>query len=45
MFNIGTLPVNFALSSGSLTWSGTTATNDTGSYGQRAGPRLLRLLP
>jgi len=31
MFNIGTLPVNFALSSGALTWSGTTATNDTGS--------------
>ena len=31
MFNIGTLPVNFALTSGSLTWSGTTATNDTGS--------------
>jgi hypothetical protein len=25
MFNIGTLPVNFALTSGSLTWSGTTA--------------------
>jgi hypothetical protein len=30
-FNIGTLPVNFALSSGTLTWSGTIATNDTGS--------------
>ena len=30
MFNIGTLPVNFNLSSGSITWSGTTATNDTG---------------
>jgi hypothetical protein len=31
MFNIGTLPVNFSLSTGTLTWSGTTATNDTGS--------------
>jgi hypothetical protein len=31
MFNIGTLPVNFRLSSGTLTWSGTNATNDTGS--------------
>ena len=30
MFNIGTLPVNFNLSSGTITWSGTTATNDTG---------------
>jgi cell division septation protein DedD len=30
MFNIGTLPVNFSLSTGTLTWSGTTATNDTG---------------
>ena len=31
MFNIGTLPVAFALSSGTVTWSGTSATNDTGS--------------
>jgi hypothetical protein len=31
MFNIGTLPVDFALTTGSVTWSGTTATNDTGS--------------
>jgi hypothetical protein len=31
MFGIGTLPINFNLSSGTLTWSGTTATNDTGS--------------
>jgi hypothetical protein len=31
MFNIGTLPVEFNLSSGTVTWSGTTATNDTGS--------------
>jgi hypothetical protein len=30
MFNIGTLPVAFSLSTGTLTWSGTTATNDTG---------------
>jgi len=30
MFNIGTLPVNFSLSTGTLTWSGTPATNDTG---------------
>jgi hypothetical protein len=30
MFNIGTLPVNFSLSTGTLTWSGTSATNDTG---------------
>jgi hypothetical protein len=29
-FNIGTLPVAFSLTSGALTWSGTTATNDTG---------------
>jgi hypothetical protein len=31
MFGIGTLPVAFSLTSGALTWSGTTATNDTGS--------------
>ena len=31
MFNIGTLPINFVLTSGSLTWTGTGATNDTGS--------------
>ena len=31
MFNIGTLPINFALSSGTISWTGTTATNDTGS--------------
>jgi hypothetical protein len=31
MFNIGTLPVNFSLSSGTVSWTGTTATNDTGS--------------
>jgi hypothetical protein len=31
MFNIGTLPVDFALTTGSVTWSGTSATNDTGS--------------
>jgi len=30
-FNIGTLPVDFALSSGTVTWTGTQATNDTGS--------------
>jgi hypothetical protein len=30
-FNIGTLPVAFSLTSGAITWSGTTATNDTGS--------------
>jgi hypothetical protein len=31
MFNIGTLPVQFNVSTGAVTWSGTTATNDTGS--------------
>jgi len=31
MFNIGTLPIAFNLTSGTVTWSGTTATNDTGS--------------
>jgi hypothetical protein len=31
MFNIGTLPVSFSLSSGTVSWTGTTATNDTGS--------------
>ena len=31
MFNIGTLPVNFSLTSGAITWTGTPATNDTGS--------------
>jgi hypothetical protein len=31
MFNIGTLPVAFSLTSGSITWRGTPATNDTGS--------------
>jgi hypothetical protein len=31
MFNIGTLPVDFQLTSGSVTWSGSTPTNDTGS--------------
>ena len=31
MLNIGTLPVSFNLSSGTVTWSGTTATNDTGN--------------
>jgi hypothetical protein len=30
-FNIGTLPVAFSLTSGAITWTGTTATNDTGS--------------
>jgi len=30
MFNIGTLPVAFALSSGTVSWTGTPATNDTG---------------
>jgi hypothetical protein len=29
--SIGTLPIAFGLSSGTVTWSGTTATNDTGS--------------
>jgi hypothetical protein len=31
MFNIGTLPVAFSLTTGTLTWTGTPATNDTGS--------------
>ena len=31
MHNIGTLPVAFSLNSGTITWSGTPATNDTGS--------------
>jgi hypothetical protein len=31
MFSIGSLPIAFSLTSGSLTWSGTPATNDTGS--------------
>jgi hypothetical protein len=31
MFDIGTLPIAFNLSSGVVTWTGTTATNDTGS--------------
>jgi hypothetical protein len=31
MFNIGTLPVAFSLSTGTVTWTGTPATNDTGS--------------
>jgi hypothetical protein len=31
MFNIGTLPVAFSLSTGSVSWTGTPATNDTGS--------------
>ena len=30
-FNIGTLPVAFSLTSGAITWTGTSATNDTGS--------------
>ena len=30
-FNIGTLPVAFALTTGTVTWTGTSATNDTGS--------------
>jgi hypothetical protein len=30
-FNIGTLPVAFALTTGTVTWTGTNATNDTGS--------------
>jgi hypothetical protein len=30
-FNIGTLPVAFALTSGTVSWTGTSATNDTGS--------------
>jgi len=30
MFNIGTLPVNFGLSTGTVTWTGRNATNDTG---------------
>ena len=31
MHNIGTLPVAFSLTSGTITWTGTNATNDTGS--------------
>jgi hypothetical protein len=31
MLNIGTLPVAFGLSTGTLTWSGSNATNDTGN--------------
>jgi hypothetical protein len=31
MFNIGTLPVAFSLSTGTILWTGTPATNDTGS--------------
>ena len=31
MFDIGTLPIAFGLSSGTVQWSGTVATNDTGS--------------
>ena len=31
MFGIGTLPIAFSLTSGSVVWSGTGATNDTGS--------------
>jgi hypothetical protein len=31
MTNIGTLPVAFSLTSGTVTWSGTPATNDSGS--------------
>jgi hypothetical protein len=31
MFDIGTLPIAFAPTSGAITWTGTTATNDTGS--------------
>jgi hypothetical protein len=31
MFNIGTLPVAFSLSTGTVTWTGTNPTNDTGS--------------
>jgi hypothetical protein len=30
MFNIGTLPVAFSLTSGTVAWTGTNATNDTG---------------
>ena len=30
MFNIGTLPVSFALTTGTVSWRGTPATNDTG---------------
>ena len=30
-FNIGSLPISFSLTSGSVTWSGTPSTNDTGS--------------
>jgi hypothetical protein len=31
MFNIGTLPISFGLSSGTVSWTGTVATNDTGN--------------
>ena len=31
MFSIGSLPVAFSLTSGTITWSGTPATNDTGN--------------
>jgi hypothetical protein len=30
MFSIGSLPIAFSLTSGTVSWSGTTATNDTG---------------
>jgi hypothetical protein len=30
MFNIGSLPISFSLTSGTVSWSGTPATNDTG---------------
>jgi hypothetical protein len=33
MFNIGTLPVAFRLSNGTVSWTGTIATNDTGFAG------------
>ena len=31
MFDIGTLPIAFSLTSGTVSWTGTVATNDTGS--------------
>jgi hypothetical protein len=31
MFNIGTLPIAFSLTTGTVSWTATTATNDTGS--------------
>ena len=31
MLNVGTIPVNLLLSTGSLSWTGTVATNDTGN--------------